>query len=443
MKDLLKKWLNGGVTWSEEKKLRQAAEQDHFLAEAMEGYDAFPITDHAAKIKQLKGRFGSAKKEEKGLVFSLSRIAAAAAIIGVIGTFFWVQRAIEDPTAISQSIEEIEAPTPSQNTKEAIVLNETTANEPTSNKIEATNNNSLPKPIIQQTTNPNPTTEQAAISDAYNTTATPLAETTLPPSEVAFNTTLSDKNITETTDIVEPSIIAAAPENKTTIEKYSPPESAADIAYDAPVAPIQEEKSSSTKRRSAKHREAAKIDNINYYVGKVQNEDGQPMHAAKIEGMNTPFSTLSEINGEFTLETDIPLTTIAVSKDGFHTRKIAISQYSDFLNVGLNKKSAELPATAADLEAVILSPAPIAGFKDFFTYLEANQIYPAAAKAKGIERAVEVRFYIDKEGTPTQLKVTNPDSYGFDKEAIRLLKKGPKWMPVNSHARYYVPFELE
>jgi len=128
MKDLLKKWLNGGVTWSEEKKLRQAAEQDHFLAEAMEGYDAFPITDHAAKIKQLKGRFGSAKKEEKGLVFSLSRIAAAAAIIGVIGTFFWVQRAIEDPTAISQSIEEIEAPTPSQNTKEAIVLNETTAN---------------------------------------------------------------------------------------------------------------------------------------------------------------------------------------------------------------------------------------------------------------------------------------------------------------------------
>jgi len=84
MKDLLKKWINGSGTWSEEQKLRQAAEKDHFLAEAMDGYDAFPITDHAAKIEQLKGRFRKPSKSKKGLVISLST--------GRSGSNYWCYR---------------------------------------------------------------------------------------------------------------------------------------------------------------------------------------------------------------------------------------------------------------------------------------------------------------------------------------------------------------
>ena len=72
-----------------------------------------------------------------------------------------------------------------------------------------------------------------------------------------------------------------------------------------------------------------------------------------------------------------------------------------------------------------------------------NLIYPAAAGKAGIEREVEIRFMIDANGTPTDLKVVNPDQYGFDKEAVRLLQNGPKWVPTNSHARYFVSFELE
>ena len=129
MKDLLKKWINGNVTWTEEKQLRQAAENDHFLAEAMEGYDAFPTTDHAAKIEQLKGRFRQPKKETKGMIITLSRVAAAAAIIGVIGTLFWVQNRLEEPAILSQQIEKREAWSVEDNNTSAIGEEEIVASE--------------------------------------------------------------------------------------------------------------------------------------------------------------------------------------------------------------------------------------------------------------------------------------------------------------------------
>ncbi|GEM_PF-4055652 len=452
MKDLLKKWINGSGTWSEEQKLRQAAEKDHFLAEAMDGYDAFPITDHAAKIEQLKGRFRKPSKSKKGLVISLSRVAAAAAIIGVIGTLFWVQREVEQPAILSQQMEQLEAFPPLQNKEESTEIAEVTANNPRSEQLAKTSKNELPKPIIPPTTKLKTPTAKPIITDTKNDRI--LADdhanlATASTKEMEESEVTAAPPLAETSAIVPTTSNAPSPVVESTIaivENTIPepaPTPAADIAaYNAPAAPIRKEKQAYARESASKKREVSKLEKINYYVGQVRNEDGQPMNEVKIVGLNTPFSTVSAINGEFILETDTPLTKIAVSKDGFHTRKIAISQYSDFLNVNLDRKSTKLPANAVNGEVETLSPRPIAGFMDFFKYLENNRIYPAGAKEKGIERDVEIRFYIDKHGTPTQLKITNPDVYGFDKEAIRLLENGPKWMPVNSHARYYVPFEL-
>lgn len=456
MKDLLKKWINGSGTWSEEQQLRQAAEKDHFLAEAMEGYDAFPITDHAAKIEQLKGRFRKPAKSEKGLVISFSRVAAAAAIIGVIGTFFWVQREIEQPAIFSQQMEQLEVFPPLQNKDENTEIAEVTVDNPRDGQSAEASKKELPKPSNQPTTKLKTPAAKPIIKDTKNDRNigiednTDLATASI--KDIAETEAIASVPLAETSVIAPTTRNAASPATESTIaiiensipESVPTPAPAVDIAtsYSAPAASIRKEKQVYARESVARKKEVPKLKKINYYVGQVRNEDGQPMNAVKIVGLNTPFSTVSAINGEFTLETDIPLTKIAVSKDGFHTRKIAISQYSDFLNVNLDRKSTKLPANAVNGEIETVSPRPIAGFKDFFKYLEANRIYPTDAKGKGIERDVEIRFYIDKHGTPTQLKVTNPDAHGFDKEAIRLLENGPKWMPLNSHARYYVPFEL-
>lgn len=450
MKDLLKKWLNGTAIWSEEKKLRQATEQDHFLAEAMEGYDTFPLSDHTAKIEQLKGRIRK-PQQEKGILIPLRRIAAAAAIIGVIGTFIWVQRAVEQPAILSQHIDKVEAPIDPQENIESAISNIKAEEESQTTKIFADNvpetkistpqKNALPKPVNPPTTKLNSPISKPSSTNLFDT-GEPIAD-----SEMAANQEIVEIDLPAAASLPETPVIAPTPESapvatkiiskaEVVVTEFEP---ASDVAFSTRAPNI--ERRAAAKEEVAKKKRATPADTkVNYYVGQVQNEDGQPMHDVKIIGLNTSFKTTSKFSGDFILQADQPLTKIAVSKDGFHTRKIAINQYSDFLNVSLVKKTTTDPANP---EMETLAPKPQAGFKDFFKYLENNRMHPTGAKTKGIERDVEIRFYIDENGTPTDLKVTNPDIYGFDKEAIRLLKEGPKWMPVNSHARYYVPFELE
>jgi len=455
MKDLLKKWVNGTATWSEEKKLRQAAEQDHFLAEAMEGYDTFPVNDHAAKIAQLKGRFRKSQTEEKRAVFPFSRVAAAAAIIGVIGTLFWVQRAVEAPTILSQKAEKIELPSP-QNSfdnnsiqeknirEEAAGIEEIAANTTIPKENKKSRENTVAKPKVKKSIKSKQPTSPQKKSETYTAPpSTPINDATLADNSEVIETDVSAiVTLAESADIVSTSETSATKTEiiaTTETEATSAPAASPISASPTPASPIEY---ADTRARSVrKSKVTPPIEKINYYVGQVQNEDGQPLHDVKIIGLNTAFKTTTTLKGDFVLEADQPLNKIAVSKDGFHTRKIAINQYSDFLNVSLVEKSTTIPS--ADLTMETIAPKPVEGLVNFFKYLAEHRIYPKGAKAKGIERDVEIRFYIDENGTPTDLKVTNPDIYGFDKEAIRLLKEGPKWQPANSHARYYVPFELE
>jgi len=117
MKNLLNKWLGGSTTWDEEKQLRRTASNDDFLAEAMEGYDAFPNSNHAAAVDRLKARLPKGKQQNKGLLISLPRVAAAAAVIGLIGTLFWVQQRIEEPAILSQNSPQVNTSSPLEKTE--------------------------------------------------------------------------------------------------------------------------------------------------------------------------------------------------------------------------------------------------------------------------------------------------------------------------------------
>ena len=445
MKNLLNKWLGGSTTWEEEKQLRRAAEQDDFLAEAMEGYDAFPNSNHTASIDRLNTRLPKRKQQNRGLIGSLPRIAAAAAVIGLIGTLFWVQQRVQSPSILSQNSTKTTAPNPIEEKEVAPQLSlETTAEE----IMAAAEQAPPPPPIVKKDIKVNTPTKP--VKKKKNT---PKPVIVPEPEPIAYA-----QEESATADVVAVEEISAAPapiiENDAIIARDMALEERkkeaaregkkvragkeVEMARTAKFKNAPVTASSTAPAQSANSKLETLPVKLNYYVGQVQNEDGQPLNDVKIIGVNTPFNTISELNGDFRLETDIPLTKIAVSKDGFHTRKIALNQYSDFLNVSLNRKTTVVPG---EEELVTLAPKPVNGFVDFFNYLAKNKVYPKGAKDKGIEREVEVRFYIDENGRPTNLKITNPDIYGFDKEAIRLLENGPNWQPTNSHARYYVPFE--
>jgi len=445
MKNLLNKWLGGSTTWDEEKQLRRTASNDDFLAEAMEGYDAFPNSNHAAAVDRLKARLPKGKQQNKGLLISLPRVAAAAAVIGLIGTLFWVQQRIEEPAILSQNSPQVNTSSPLEKTeaKESL-FEEAPANEIIASADQAPNipseikinkEKSTNKPILKKKSTPKPTITPEPLANVQEDYASAEAD-------AAVSNLPSEPVVEEVEGII---VMTEPTPEKIVVKPAQEVEMAAEAAtYDARVIASQGTPATSmdadatTKMPQLSKMKVIAPPKVNYYVGQVQNEDGQPLSGVKIVGLNTSFNTMTEMNGDFILKTDGQLTKIAVSKDGYHTRKIAINQYSDFLNVALVKKTTKVPGSE---ELLTSAPKPVQGFVHFFDYLAKNTVYPQAVKDRGMEREVEIRFFIDENGTPTDLKVSNPDAYGFDKEAIRLLENGPKWQPANSHARYYVHFE--
>lgn len=69
------------------------------------------------------------------------------------------------------------------------------------------------------------------------------------------------------------------------------------------------------------------------------------------------------------------------------------------------------------------------GVMKMYHFLGENIEYPVNAKRKGIQGRVFITFVVEKDGSITNVKVLSGIGYGCDAEAIRVVKKMPKWRP--------------
>ncbi len=75
-------------------------------------------------------------------------------------------------------------------------------------------------------------------------------------------------------------------------------------------------------------------------------------------------------------------------------------------------------------------PAFPGGEQALKTYLNKNIQYPKEAKTRGIKATIVVQFVVRKDGKLTNIKtVGQKKGYGLEKEALRVVKKMPKWKP--------------
>jgi len=65
----------------------------------------------------------------------------------------------------------------------------------------------------------------------------------------------------------------------------------------------------------------------------------------------------------------------------------------------------------------------------FYEYLYQNIKYPIEAMQRGISGIVIVQFVIEKDGSVSNVKVSKSAHILLDNEAIRLIKRSPKWTP--------------
>lgn len=67
------------------------------------------------------------------------------------------------------------------------------------------------------------------------------------------------------------------------------------------------------------------------------------------------------------------------------------------------------------------------GMDAWAKYIQRNLRYPAIAQEEGIQGKVFLSFVVEKDGSITDVKVIRGIGYGCDDEAVRVIKKSPKW----------------
>lgn len=69
------------------------------------------------------------------------------------------------------------------------------------------------------------------------------------------------------------------------------------------------------------------------------------------------------------------------------------------------------------------------GEKKLYEFINKNLNYPQIAKESGIEGLVVVNFVVDETGSVSNVKVLRGIGGGCDEEAVRVVKRFPKWNP--------------
>ncbi len=91
--------------------------------------------------------------------------------------------------------------------------------------------------------------------------------------------------------------------------------------------------------------------------------------------------------------------------------------------------SSNLSAVTNDYVAVEQMPQYPGGQTKLLKFISDNLVYPESAKAEGIEGRVILRFVVKADGTVGEVQVLRSLDPACDKEAIRLIKSTPRWIP--------------
>jgi protein TonB len=105
------------------------------------------------------------------------------------------------------------------------------------------------------------------------------------------------------------------------------------------------------------------------------------------------------------------------------------------------------PAPKPEILKYVDEPAEFpGGMADLKKFIEDNLVYPETAKANEIKGRCYLQFIVSKEGNISNVKVVRgvADCPECDKEAVRVVKLMPKWIPgkVNGepvHSTFNLP----
>lgn len=113
--------------------------------------------------------------------------------------------------------------------------------------------------------------------------------------------------------------------------------------------------------------------------------------------------------------------------DGFVKSFITRFLFLIFLFVTPYAKAQNSPNRVNTSVSVEVMPEFPGGIQKFYQYIGQNYRYPAAATKAGVSGRIYIQFVIEKDGSVTDVKVLNGLGYGTTEEAVRVIKRSPRW----------------
>jgi TonB family protein len=437
------KWLKGESRLSDEQLLARQAEEDPFLAEAMEGYESMPEGLHEERVQRLLDRTRARTQSKKRRLLAYwPRAAAAVLVIGMAAFAFWYINPTGD-TNIAQS-------------------EKTTEIQPTiTPEQEQSANSEQESPAIEEG---NELAENDTRESSVETEATPIS----PPGSA------------EPAPLPPPAPQPKRAKEKRAIEKLPSPEAGVSVDEAQRTADIQEETAALAEDLAvvdevqiAEENEDAGVqpaatepaappvarskampsqsDSYRLRGQVIDGETGDPLIGASVVVDGTEWGATTDIDGQFELEVPAGNNRLIIEYIGYSSQvveigsdlTVAITMYPaetllEAVTVtGYKKSRADQPRYRLDASA------PEGGVvnKKFERYTRRKGNYPEPAENSGITGEVELSFLVSEQGRPVNVRVERSLKYGCDEEAVRLLQEGPDWENTSERIHYIFQFK--
>ncbi|MFI5131174.1 MAG: carboxypeptidase-like regulatory domain-containing protein [Chitinophagales bacterium] len=179
----------------------------------------------------------------------------------------------------------------------------------------------------------------------------------------------------------------------------------------------------------------------NVFRGKVTDASNSPLPFANITNKRDNVGTYSDAQGNFTLVSPDTVMDVQVKSLGFENSNVQMRSFAA-TNKIVMEEDRSLDARVLDTVKHNISrarsktmtfeePEPEDGWTAYNSYVLNNLNMPEKIDKKksegGGENTVEISFEVNQFGDPVKIKVEKSLCDRCDKEAVRLIKEGPKW----------------
>lgn len=455
----LKGWISGNAGLQEERELQQLAQEDPFLADALDGYQSTAGEDHEDKLQKLRKRLAAKEEKKRGLPIFLRIAAGGAILIAALFALRLVNVGAADQIGQAEpATERVEENAPTSVEQDEVVAQQeaATLTEEEEEQAEAIPSNPAPAVAAKEIAKPQPqvqprkkTSRPAQGAMAKEKKPTAAAEN---PQEPIAAADLEEKSITYENASMTPEPVAE--ESMELEEEVAPARSAGAVArkqeqtsrldeqLTLDEAPIVDSFSPPASPKPSSGQNTARE-----ISGMVTDPEGEPLEGVSVMVPNTNIGTLTGLDGKYNLSLDRNSSELQFSYVGFQQTKVPLPKI-DTYDIRLAPDLAQLSASeitvsgyknrkskkrsTADIQPQ--STAKALAIKE----LKATGVSPAGgmnrlnrtirSKGKRIKahpsqlgQAVSLTFNIVPGNRIENLRIVESKGLTLDQEAIRLI----------------------